>query len=106
MAATNEFERLALLASPTDRAQEAADGLGGVADWVPLEEADAVVALGGDGFMLHMLHQHARHRAGLPGFGMNRGTVGFLMNHYRDGRHLTAERIGQGEALRRHAAAR
>ncbi|WP_184148235.1 NAD kinase [Amaricoccus macauensis] len=46
----------------------------------PVEEADAIVALGGDGLMLTTLHQNA----GLPVYGMNRGTVGFLMNTYND----------------------
>ena len=49
--------RLALVASPTDRAQEAAAELRASRDWVDLEQADGVVALGGDGFMLQILHQ-------------------------------------------------
>lgn len=48
----------------------------------PLDEADVIVALGGDGFMLQTLHatQH------LPAtvYGMNRGTIGFLMNTYAE----------------------
>lgn len=40
--------------------------------------ADVVVALGGDGLMLSVMHQND----GLPVYGMNRGTVGFLMNEY------------------------
>lgn len=47
---------------------------------VPLERADLVVALGGDGFMLQTLH--ATQGRDLPVYGMNRGTVGFLMNAY------------------------
>jgi NAD+ kinase len=43
-------------------------------------DADVVVALGGDGFMLHVLHKYARKN--IPVFGMNRGSVGFLMNEY------------------------
>jgi NAD+ kinase len=46
----------------------------------PVEAAEVVVALGGDGLMLSTLHQNA----GLPVYGMNRGTVGFLMNTYND----------------------
>ena len=45
-----------------------------------LEEADVIVALGGDGFLLSVLHQHFQHHT--PIFGLNRGTVGFLMNEY------------------------
>jgi NAD+ kinase len=49
---------------------------------VPMEEADVIVALGGDGFMLETLHntQHLN----IPVYGMNRGTVGFLMNAYSE----------------------
>jgi len=47
---------------------------------VPVEKADVIVALGGDGFMLHTLH--ATQNLTAPVYGMNRGTVGFLMNEY------------------------
>src|SRR5580698_2972074 len=47
------------------------------------EDADIVVALGGDGFMLQILHSFTGK--GKPIYGMNRGTVGFLMNEYHDG---------------------
>ena len=47
---------------------------------VALEEADVIVALGGDGFMLHTLHQAMA--LDKPVFGMNLGSVGFLMNAY------------------------
>src|SRR3546814_12620777 len=42
-----------------------------------------VIALGGDGFMLQTLHHMLESRRILPVFGMNRGTVGFLMNEWR-----------------------
>lgn len=44
--------------------------------------ADVIVALGGDGFMLHTLHRTQDNPA--PVYGMNRGTVGFLMNAYSE----------------------
>ena len=47
-----------------------------------LDDADVVVALGGDGFMLEMLH--ACLNANRPIYGMNRGSVGFLMNEYAE----------------------
>lgn len=75
--------RRALLASPTDDAQEAEKVLRQRRDWVPLEEAELVVALGGDGFMLQTLHAMLESRRILPVFGMNLGTVGFLMNEWR-----------------------
>jgi NAD+ kinase len=46
----------------------------------PAAEADVIVALGGDGFMLHTLHDTIHLAA--PVYGMNRGTIGFLMNDY------------------------
>jgi len=49
---------------------------------VPLEKADIVVALGGDGLMLRALHDSIDHKK--PVFGMNRGSVGFLLNEYRE----------------------
>lgn len=75
--------RRALLASPTDDAQEAAKVLRERRDWVELGEAEMVVALGGDGFMLQVLHSMLESRRILPVFGMNLGTVGFLMNEWR-----------------------
>lgn len=78
-----DLDRLALLASPTDRAREAAASLQGCLDWVPLNEASAVVVLGGDGFMLDALHQMLDEHRILPAYGINLGTVGFLMNRHR-----------------------
>lgn len=48
--------------------------------FVQLKEADAIVVLGGDGMLLHSIHDH--RQLGIPFFGMNRGTVGFLMNTF------------------------
>ena len=76
----------ALLVSPTDAAQDAAIRLNERRDWVGIDEAEMVVALGGDGFMLLVLHQMLERRRILPVFGMNLGTVGFLMNEWRDKR--------------------
>lgn len=47
---------------------------------VPVEEADVIVALGGDGLMLQTLHRYGA--SGKPVYGMKLGTVGFLLNHY------------------------
>ncbi len=81
----SEFSRLALLVSDAPRAQEAADKeFRAVADWVPLEEADAVVVLGGDGFMLQTLHAMLDSGRIIPAYGLNLGTVGFLMNRNRN----------------------
>ncbi|MCM8732129.1 NAD kinase [Hephaestia sp. GCM10023244] len=77
--------RRALLASQTAPAQAAARTLHERYDWVPIEDAELVVALGGDGFMLQTLHAMLdRRQPQLPVFGLNLGTVGFLMNEWRD----------------------
>ena len=75
--------RRALLASPTQAARAAEERLRAAYDFVPLEQADMVIALGGDGFMLQTLHSMLEARRILPVFGMNLGTVGFLMNEWR-----------------------
>ena len=46
----------------------------------PIEDAECIVALGGDGHMLNVLHETLQHN--LPVFGMNCGRLGFLMNHF------------------------
>jgi NAD+ kinase len=73
--------RIAVLASPAPEAQAARAALGQRLDTVPPAEADVLVALGGDGFMLQTLHRHGA--LGRPVYGMKLGTVGFLMNQYR-----------------------
>ena len=73
----------ALLVSPTDTAADAAKILNERRDWVPLDQAEMIVALGGDGFMLQTLHAMLEARRIVPVFGMNLGTVGFLMNEWR-----------------------
>ncbi|MEM8826362.1 MAG: NAD kinase [Pseudomonadota bacterium] len=74
---------MALAVSPTQNARDAAQALQGLHDWVPVEQADILVALGGDGFLLQTLHGMLDRRRIIPVFGMNRGTVGFLMNDFR-----------------------
>jgi len=73
----------ALLSSGTPSAEAAASRLRMNYDFVPLAEADMVIALGGDGFMLQTLHHMLEEERILPVFGMNLGTVGFLMNEWR-----------------------
>ena len=48
-----------------------------------MEEAEQIIALGGDGFLLQTLHEMLHRGRLCPVFGMNRGTVGFLMNEWR-----------------------
>ena len=84
------YSKLALLHSPTERAAEAAQQLRQSADFVPLEQADAVIAVGGDGFMLDTLHAMLDGKHIMPVFGINLGTVGFLMNPHRKTKDLAA----------------
>jgi NAD+ kinase len=67
-------------ASDAPAAQEALQELTDRYRAVVPEEADVIVALGGDGFMLETLHRHLRR--GVAIYGMHRGSVGFLMNSY------------------------
>ena len=71
----------AFVASKTDEAQAALSDLRSRYTEVPIEQAQVIVALGGDGFMLRTLHRHMAMNK--PVYGMKLGTVGFLMNQYR-----------------------
>src|SRR6187549_3278206 len=73
--------RIAFLASPTPEAQAALAELSKRHGQHAPTDADVIVALGGDGFMLQTLHRHGA--LGKPVYGMKLGTVGFLMNQYR-----------------------
>lgn len=75
------FKR-ALVASSTDVAVDARHELQSRYEWVSLDEAEVIVAIGGDGFMLQTLHMLLERRQTAPVYGMNRGTVGFLMNDW------------------------
>ena len=94
----SERARLALLASDTDRAQAAAEVLTASGNWVPFDQADAVVVVGGDGFMLQTLHHMLDEGTVLPAYGLNQGTVGFLMNRARSSRDLF-DRVARAKAV-------
>lgn len=72
--------KIAFAASDAPVAQTARAALIGRYGDVAQEDADVIVALGGDGFMLETLHNTQHLPA--PVYGMNRGTIGFLMNVY------------------------
>jgi len=74
--------RIAFTASERPEAQEGRQRLASRYGDAPIEEAEVIVALGGDGFMLETFHAHMDAR--LPVYGMNRGSVGFLMNDYSE----------------------
>ena len=74
--------KIAFTASRADVAQSALEALAARYGSVPQAEAEVVVALGGDGFMLQTLHD--TQALNIPVYGMNRGTIGFLMNEYAE----------------------
>jgi NAD+ kinase len=75
------YERIAFVASPFQEAKEAEKQLAKQYGNVKPQNADVIVALGGDGLMLQTLRRFMR--SGKPIYGMHRGTVGFLMNEFR-----------------------
>src|SRR6516225_12373775 len=74
------YERIAFVASAGTEAQATYAQLTALYGNCDPDQADVVVALGGDGLMLQTLHQNMR--TGTPIYGMHRGTVGFLMNEF------------------------
>lgn len=72
--------KICILASDSGLAQQASADLKARYKTVPLEDADVIVALGGDGFMLQTLHETLQ--LDIPIYGLNRGTFGFLMNEF------------------------
>ncbi len=93
-----KFQTVAVVAADHAAAQSALDRLSHKYMTAAPEDADVIVALGGDGFMLKTLHQYLYR--GIPIFGMNLGSVGFLMNTYNDN-HLM-ERLEQAELITLH----
>ena len=81
------------MASRAPEAQSAFEALTKKHGNVSLKKADVIVVLGGDGFMLETLH--GTEEINCPVYGMNRGTVGFLMNEYSDDNLL--ERLEEAE---------
>jgi NAD+ kinase len=74
--------RIAFVAADVAEAREAEAALSRRYGRCPLDSADVIVALGGDGLMLQTMHRVLE--VGLPIYGMHRGSVGFLMNDYRE----------------------
>lgn len=96
-----KFERIAFVASDVPEAVEAQEALIKRYGETEPADADVIVALGGDGFMLQTLHRFINDR--IPIYGMNRGSVGFLMNDYREDQLL--ERLAAAETSRIHPLA-
>lgn len=88
-------QRITIVAAEDAEAQEALARLTKRYGNADEADADIVVALGGDGFMLQTLHRHIGRA--VPIYGMNRGSVGFLMNAYdEDG---LMERLARAEPV-------
>jgi len=89
----SDVSRIHFVASEAQDAQAAFHRLTECYGQVAPEEAEVIVALGGDGLMLQTLHEHMCHS--IPIYGMNRGSIGFLMNEYHEEDLL--ERLDQAE---------
>ncbi|MGH1418181.1 MAG: NAD kinase [Hyphomicrobiaceae bacterium] len=76
------FDRITFVASDVPDARDAMRRLAHRYGNAPAKASDAIVALGGDGLMLQTLHTHMHDK--VPIYGMNRGSVGFLMNEYSE----------------------
>jgi len=96
-----KFEKIAFMASDMPEAVEARDRLVARYGIVETGDADAIVALGGDGHMLQTLHRFMNDS--IPIYGMNRGSVGFLMNEYSEDDLL--QRLAEAEVSRIHPLA-
>lgn len=81
-----KYKKIAILADESATAQDAKKKLIGrysfLDDALKAEDADLAIVLGGDGFMLHTMHRLIGHETQI--FGMNCGTVGFLLNEYSE----------------------
>jgi NAD+ kinase len=76
------IKHIAFVASHTPEAESALERLVSCYGNAPVDEADVIVALGGDGLMIQTLHHFMNKH--IPIYGMNRGSVGFLMNEYHE----------------------
>jgi NAD+ kinase len=90
--------KIAIIASESGEASKAAQLLRNRYKAVSTSDADVIVALGGDGFMLQTLHTFMGRN--IPIFGMNRGTVGFLMNEF--GEDDLTDRIERADSFTLH----
>jgi NAD+ kinase len=93
-----KFKTIAIVAAIGEEAQAALASLNGRYPTVSPDDADIVVALGGDGFMLESLHHHMQGKK--PIYGMNRGSIGFLMNTFNEDGLL--ERLAAAEPVEVH----
>ena len=86
------------VAADTDKARAARDRLIIAYGQTPPEEADIIVVLGGDGALLETMHHYIDRQ--VPFYGMNCGSVGFLLNEYHEDRLM--ERLDRAEIVVLH----
>ncbi len=79
---TLKISSIHFVASDAPEAEAAHERLTAYYGQVAPEDAQVIVALGGDGLMLQTLHRYMSHD--IPIYGMNRGSIGFLMNEYHE----------------------
>ena len=89
------FKTIAFQAADNEAAQSARVRLEKRYGKIDPDQADVIVALGGDGFVLETLHRHMERH--VPIFGMNRGTIGFLMNSYAEAD--LPRRLGEAQSV-------
>lgn len=77
-----KIRKIACVASRSPKAQKGLTRIAKAVELVDVKDADVIVTLGGDGFLLQTMHEHLH--SGLPIYGMNRGTIGFLLNEFSD----------------------
>ncbi len=92
------YKSIAFVAAETSSAQSALRRLRKRYGNVAIEAADVIVTLGGDGTMLETLHRHLDRE--VPFYGMNRGTVGFLLNEFSETR--LRQRLERATAVQLH----
>ena len=91
-------KKICFVASKEKTAQETLKLLQERYKYVPANEAEIIVALGGDGLMLETMHKNIVEKT--PIYGMHHGTIGFLMNEYSEENIL--ERLEQAEKVNLH----
>lgn len=92
------FKNIAFVAAPSSEAEKATARLIKQYGGVSPDKADVIVALGGDGMMLHTIHDFMDRD--VPIYGMNRGSVGFMMNEFSE-ENLPA-RLDRAELIEMH----
>lgn len=98
---SHRFERIAFVASDGTEARRALIRMTELYGNTDVAQAQVIVALGGDGLMLETLHRYMNDR--VPIYGMNRGSVGFLMNEYREDDLI--DRLDRADVSRIHPLA-